>query len=406
MLAALAWRNLWRRPQRTLLSLAGIVLVDALLIFVISFMVGVYGVMKETTLRIFDGYAQMQPAGWADDPTLERGIAHPLALARMARAVDGVTAAAPRVNAFAVLAHGPRSYGAAVVGVDPTAEARVSTIAGSIVQGRYLVPGDSAAAVVGEMLARDLGLAVGGQVTMLGAGRDGSAAADVLTVVGVYRSGISDMDRAILEMPLARAQDDFDMSGAANTIALGGRSLEAVNAAAPALRAIGRRAGATLVDWAALEPALDQAITLKWATSMLLYFTLVAVVAFITLNTLLMSVLERQREFGVLLALGMRAGQVGAMVWLELLGLALLGAAVGMTLGAGATLWLQQVGIVIPGIEHVTAQFGMPERLRPTLTPFSLLVGPLALTVCIVIGGVAPWLRVRRLTPADAVRIG
>jgi len=324
----------------------------------------------------------------------------------MARAVDGVTAAAPRVNAFAVLAHGPRSYGAAVVGVDPTAEARVSTIAGSIVQGRYLVPGDSAAAVVGEMLARDLGLAVGGQVTMLGAGRDGSAAADVLTVVGVYRSGISDMDRAILEMPLARAQDDFDMSGAANTIALGGRSLEAVNAAAPALRAIGRRAGATLVDWAALEPALDQAITLKWATSMLLYFTLVAVVAFITLNTLLMSVLERQREFGVLLALGMRAGQVGAMVWLELLGLALLGAAVGMTLGAGATLWLQQVGIVIPGIEHVTAQFGMPERLRPTLTPFSLLVGPLALTVCIVIGGVAPWLRVRRLTPADAVRIG
>ena len=77
-----------------------------------------------------------------------------------------------------------------------------------------------------------------------------------------------------------------------------------------------------------------------------------------------------------------------------------------VALGAGATLWLQQVGIVIPGIEHVTAQFGMPERLRPTLTPFSLLVGPLALTVCIVIGGVAPWLRVRRLTPADAVRIG
>jgi ABC-type lipoprotein release transport system permease subunit len=84
MLAALAWRNLWRRPQRTILSLVSIALVTALLVFMLSFQDGVYGAMKSATLRIFDGYAQFQPQGWADDPTLERAIEQPRALARQA----------------------------------------------------------------------------------------------------------------------------------------------------------------------------------------------------------------------------------------------------------------------------------------------------------------------------------
>ena len=77
VLVALAWRNLWRRPQRTVLSLVSIALVSGLLVFVLSFQDGVYATMKETTLRIFDGYAQLQPDGYAADPRLELAIEHP-----------------------------------------------------------------------------------------------------------------------------------------------------------------------------------------------------------------------------------------------------------------------------------------------------------------------------------------
>lgn len=406
LLAALAWRNLWRRPQRTVLSLLSIILVSALLVFLISFTVGVYATMKETTLRIFDGYAQLQPAGYADDPTIDRAIPGPAALALRAEAVDGVGAAAPRVNAFAILANGARSYGAAVVGVDPAAEARISSIAATIRSGRFLAPGDTDAAVLGDLLARNLGLSVGGRVTLLGAGREGASAADILTVVGIYHSGLAELDRSILEMPLARAQDTFSMTGAVNTIALAGPSLAGVNHAIPALRDLGRASKVSVLDWAQLEPALDQAITLKWATAMLLYFTLVAVTAFITLNTLLMSVLERVREFGVLLALGMRPGQVGAMVWMELLALAGLGCAIGLIIGAVVTLWLAHTGIVMPGAADAYAQFGLPSRLRPTLTPFSALIGPGAILAFVVLGGIVPYLRVAAITPAQAVRVG
>jgi ABC-type lipoprotein release transport system permease subunit len=404
VLAALAWRNLWRRPQRTILSLVSIALVSGLLVFVLSFQDGVYGQMKETTLRIFDGYAQFQPDGYAADPRLDSAIGEPARLAQQAVEIKGITMAAPRVNGFAILANGSRSYAAAVIGVDPASEAKISTIADRIQDGRYLQASDTDSAVLGDILAKNLGVGVGDKVTLLGQTRDGSVAADVLRVAGIYHSGIPDLDRTILEMPLARAQDTFDMQGAANTIALGGPSLGAVNAALPALADLAHRDNIAVRDWQAMEPALSDTIDLKYATSLVFYATLVLVVAFIILNTLLMSVLERTREFGMLLALGMRPGQIGGMVWLELLALALVGCAIGIGVGGVITLWLQGVGIVFPADPKLLASFGLPTRLYPALTPFSALAGPGALVLAIAIGGLVPFLRVLRLSPAIATR--
>jgi ABC-type lipoprotein release transport system permease subunit len=404
MLLALAWRNLWRRPQRTLLSLLSIAIAAALLVFMLSFQLGVYAKMKETTLRIVDGYAQFQPEGYATDPGLDRTIAQAEALLDDAVRIQGVTTAAPRINGFAILANGERSYGAAVVGVDPARERKVSSIASMIRDGRYLDPSDSDAAVLGASLARNLQLEVGGKVTLLGAARDGSVAADVLRVVGIYRSGMPELDRSILEMPLSRAQDAFAMSGRASTIALSGPSLGAVNDALPTLSALARRHRVSLLDWSELEPALRDALRLKYATSTLLYLTLVAVVAFIILNSLLMSVLERTREFGVMLAVGMRARLIGGMVWLELLALAFAGCSIGLAIGAVVTLWFQNHGIAFAGLGQLMEQFGLPQRLYPTLTPLSALVGPGAILSAVAIGGIVPYLHVAHLTASSAMR--
>jgi ABC-type antimicrobial peptide transport system permease subunit len=134
------------------------------------------------------------------------------------------------------------------------------------------------------------------------------------------------------------------------------------------------------------------------------FATLVLVVAFIILNTLLMSVLERTREFGMLLALGMRGGQIGAMVWIELLILALFGGGIGIALGAAVTLWLEHTGVAFPMDPKIMAQFGLPRVLEPSLSWVSALAGPGALLAAIAVGGLVPWLHVKRLTPAIAMR--
>jgi len=404
LLAALAWRNLWRQPRRTLLSLASIAFAAALLVFMLSFQLGVYDQMKENVLKLFDGYAQFQAPGYADDPDLRKTILDPSQLALEAKGIPGIEAAAPRVNAFAILANGEKSFGAAVVGVDPTAEPSVSSLGGAIVSGRYLLPSDTSTIVLGDALARNLGVSLGGKVTLLGSAMDGSVAADVLDVVGIYHSGIPEMDRSFSEIPFARAQATFGLPNRANTLAISGRALADVNEALPRLASLGHRQRLALQDWGALEPALRDSIRLKYITTALIYGTLVVVVTFIILNTLLMSVLERTHEFGILLAIGMRPSAIGSMVWLELLSLALLGALIGVAIGGAIALWFAVHGIAIPGLGATLRQYGLPTRLFPTMSALSVLLGPTVITLAICVGGIVPYLHVRRLTAASAMR--
>ena len=404
MLIGMAWRNLWRQPTRTALSLLTMALAAALLVFMLSFQLGVYDTMKENTLRIFDGFAQIQPPGYADNPDIRKTIEAPEKLAAEAVRIPGVTAAAPRATTYVILANGDLSYGAAIEGVDPAKERKVSTLAATVHQGRYLQPDDGAAIVLGDALARNLKLSLGDKVTLLGSAVDGTVAADSLTLVGIFHTGIAEMDRQIAEMPLKRFQQTFAMGDTANLIALAGPSLAGVNAALPAL---GRLAGThhlAVEDWGGLQPALKQAITLDFSTGMLWYVSLGVVVVFIILNTLLMSVLERTREFGMLLAIGMRPQLVGRMLWLELILLAVLGNAIGIAIGGGIALWFEHAGIVFGGMEGLMAQWGLPGRLYPTLSLTSATAGPAAIILSIAVAGLFPVRRINRLEPVSAMR--
>lgn len=400
---ALAWRNLGRQPRRTALSLGVIAIASAVTVFLLALQAGSYATMKDNTLRVFDGFAQVQPPGYLDDPGLRRTIAHPQRLARQLQQVDGVGTVAARAATYALLSRGPHSIGAYIVGVQPEQEARVSHIAATLKSGRYL-SGDTPEAVLGDALARNLGVRVGDTITLLGMARDGSVAADVLTVRGIFASGIDALDRQLAEIPLGRFQTDFAMHGAANLLVISGRTLARVQAALPALRRLARPQGLKVRAWSELEPGLQAAIRLDASTSVLWYASLVVIVVVLLLNTLLMSVLERTREFGVLLALGMRSGAIGRMVWLELLLLLAAGLALGMALGGGLAAWYGVHGIALPGAEGVFAQWGMPDRMYPQLNAFSLLTGPAVIAVTTAATGLFPFLRVRHLRPVAAMR--
>jgi putative ABC transport system permease protein len=403
VLVAMAWRNLWRQPVRTILSLLSMAIASALLVFMLSFQLGVYDGMKGNALRIFDGFAQLQPEGYAADPDLHKTIAAPHALAAQAMAIPGVTAAAPRASCYVIVANGERSFGAAVVGVDPVSEPDVSTLGKTVKAGRYLRPDDGAAVVLGDTLARNLKLGLGDDVTILGSAVDGTVAADSLRIVGLFHTGIADLDRQTAEMPLARFQETFALGDEANVVALAGSSLADVDSALPRLRDLAAAHGLAIRDWGALQPALKQGIALDFSTSMLWYVSLVVVVVFIILNTLLMSVLERTREFGMLMAVGMQPRRIGRMLWLELVFLALLGNGIGVAIGGGAALWFQVHGIALGGLEGLMSQWGLPGRLYPSLSFVSALAGPGVIVFAVALAGVIPYRRILRLEPVAAM---
>ena len=402
MLAALAWRNIWRQPMRTTLSLIGLAFSSLLLVFMLSFQFGVYDTMKVGALGLLDGFGQFQPEGYDDDPDISRLLPNWKMLMGAAH-MDGVDFATPRASSFAIMASGDISFGAAVMGVDPVTEPQVSTLASTIIEGRYLAAGDEAAIVMGEGLARNLGLLLGDTVTMLGTGNDGAVAADVLEVVGIFRTGIAGLDRQITQMPLARFQEVYNLGDNVNVVALRSLDFNDMVKAAPALSQFAASKGAVYLRWDELQPEVKQMITLDLSTAMLMYGVMIIVVVFILLNTLYMSVLERTREFGGLMAIGMRPAQIGTMVWFELIFLSLLGAGIGIALGSGASYWVEQVGINFPGLDELFKQWGITGRVYPNLSLFSATIGPGIIVVSIVILGLIPYRRIMGLEPVEAM---
>ena len=401
---ALAWRNLWRQPRRTLLTLSAVAFAALIMVFLLSLQEGVYATMKDNSLGLFDGYAQVQRPGYLDDPGIRESFPHADELARSLRSISGIGAVAARAQTYALLSKDSRSLAAMLVGVEPDAEREVSRIPATVKAGRYPAGDDRAELVLGESLARNLGAGVGDRVTLLGMGRDGSVAADVLTVAGIFSSGMKELDRQLAELPLSRFQSDFAMPDQAHLLVLSGSSLAAVNRALPEIRQSLANRDLAVRAWGELEPGLKEAIRLDASMSMLWYVALVVVVVAILLNTILMSVLERTREFGILLALGMRPSAIGRMVWLEILILLALGLSLGIAIGGGAALWFAVYGMALPGAEGIFSQWGLSSRMYPEVTLLSLFGGPAVIAAFSALAGLYPFFRLRRLEPVAAMR--
>lgn len=404
MIVALAWRNLWRRPRRTALSMAGLAFAAAFLIFMPSLQNGAYRAMIDNTLRLYEGYAQLEQPGYRDEPDVRETIMDVGGVLGELRAIDGLRGVSARASAYVLLSADDRSFGAQILGVEPETEPDVSRVASNVDRGRFLMPGAAGEVVLGGTLARNLQVAVGDRVTVLGTGRDGSLAADSLTVVGTFTTGIAEIDRLTAEMPLGRFQDTFAMPGQAHTVILSGSSLAEFSPLMSEIRSVAARHRLELLDWQALRPDLWQAIILDASTGGLIYLAMVVVVTFTLLNSFLMAVLERTHEFGVLMALGMRPAAIGRMVWLETGLMLALGLGLGVVLGYALSAYYASAGIVFGQAQEVFKQFGLPGAMYPKVDALTLLAGPGIIAVSTSLAGIFPFLRVYRLEPVAAMR--
>ena len=401
----LAWRNLWRHPKRTWLTTGAMVFSNVLLVFMISLQFGMYDLMIDNTLQSFTGHMQVQAPGYKDDQKMRQAVPDIQPLATSLRASLDSSDVAARGTAFALVSSEDRSYGIAVFGVEPEYEPNVSTIPNLVKEGRFLKDADAAEIVIGAALARNLRIGLGDELTLLGSGRDGSFAAAVVNVVGIFDSGLADIDRSITEIPLSFFQDMFYMDGAGHQVVINAPVIDDVAVLQGQVGML-LPPGEDLVlhDWDALQPGLKQAIRADMSSAFFMYGILVILVAFSVLNTQLMSVLERTHEFGIVMALGLTPGRLGRLVLLETTIMGLLGLVLGAFLGALLTLYLSVNGFSYPGMEEMATKFNLPARFFPQLSLPTLMAGPLVVLLFTIISALYPALRLHRLHPVEAMR--
>lgn len=402
--ALLAWRNVWRNPRRSMLTVLAITFATALLVFMLSFQFGSYEDMINSSVRLRTGHLQVQAPGYNDRQEMRRVVEAPGQLLPLIRRQPGVVDIGIRSESFALAAGEHRSRGAMVVGADPLAEHSLSSLPGQMEQGRFLQPGDSGVALIGSLCARRLGIGPGDECTLLGQGKDGSVAATVVRIVGIFRSGIDAFDRSTLYIPLQDFDEVFYMEGAAHRIVV---TVERLNQVRPLITALHNEPafqGLAILGWEELAPGLRQSIELDLISGIIMYLILVIVVAFSILNTFFMAIFERTREFGVLMAIGTRPKRLVNLMLLESMAMTLLGLLSGMLIGSLLTLYFSQYGISFGESGELLAQYGVSERLYPRLSALSLLTGPGIILVITFITALIPAMKIPRLSPTAAMR--
>ena len=400
----LAWRNIWRHPRRTLLTIAAMVFADVLLVFMLGLQLGQYQMMIDNTLGLFSGQMQVQAKDYLDEPQMYRSIPDADRLADEIRQQTGLDAVSARGYGFALASSEKRTIGVQVTGVDTVHEQLVSTIPGLVEKGRYLSANSANEAVIGSTLAINLKISVGDELTLMGSGRDGSIAATVLPVVGIFNSGNRDLDRQMIEMPIDTFRDVFAMENHAHSIIVAGKRSLAGSYSNTIDSIIKENSKLVLHDWETLLPGLRQAIQADFFSAWIMYALLIILVAFSMLNTMLMSVLERTHEFGILLALGVRHGKLGRIILTESFVLASTGMLVGVLAGALLTYYFLVNGISFPGMEEMGARFNIPPVLRPEVSLRTVVPGPLVVLLATVAASVYPILHIRKLRPIEALQ--
>ena len=401
----LAWRNLQRNKSRTWLTAGGIGFSVLLVSFAMSMQSGSYEIMIDSATRYFSGHGQVSDASYIDQPRFERTVPNATALQAELETIDGLSVM-PRVQAFAVVSMGEKSLGGMVMGVDFAAETRFLDIYDNVIEGQ--IPRASDEALIGSSMARNLGARVGDELIVLGSGKQGAVAAAIFIIAGIVETGQVELDRTLVFAPIAGVADAFYLQDEVHMLLLMVENLSQLGAIGAQIET--KLTGPlALQTWQELMPMIEQSIELDKAGAQLFYSLLLILVVFAVVNTFVMVLFERTREFGLFMALGMRPWQVIGQVQFEALLLSLLGIGLGLALALPLINYLSAVGIPLEHMGGEEAarqmQMGSFDRLFPKATLASLLTAPMVMIVGTQLAALVSTVRVRGIHPVSALRV-
>jgi ABC-type lipoprotein release transport system permease subunit len=396
----LALRGLGRQPRRSGIVLTAIAVGLGSLLFAMAFQYGLIVQMVETAIRSEIGDLQAHAPAWNDAAPLEARMRETEVL-RAFEAVSSLRAAAPRLRGEA-LAQSPRaSVGVRVLGADPELEPSVSTLSSYVAEGEWL--GEAPRRVVlGEGLARRLRVGIADKVVLSVQDARGDLTGEAFRVGGLLRAPSRALDESVAVVRIEDAQRLYAVPGEISEVALAARDPQRLAASKrEAAAAIG--AAARVETWRDLQPMLVAMIEMFDQMGWIIYAAIFVAMAFGIANVLLMSVFERTREIGVLLAIGMPPARMVAIVAAESLVLVAVGVGLGFGLGFFA-IWSMRGGIDLSAWSVGLRAYGFPTLVVPEARSGDVWAPLWVATATALLASLWPALRAVRTRPAEALR--
>ena len=402
MLIKLAWRNLWRNKRRSLITMASIVFAVVLSILMDSVKKGLLDKMKENVVGFYTGYAQVHQNGYWDDKTLDNSFDHPESLVVSLAEHRDVTAIVPRLESFVLAASENLSKGCMIVGIDPNKESLVTSLNEKLIEGNYLNPEDKAVLVT-EGLADYLRLGVNDTLVLIGQGYHGVSAAGKYPIKGLIKFGSPDLNKGLVYLPLKESQWLFGAENKLTALVLQLQNIDRSKEVAQQL-ASDVSEQYEVMNWQAMIPELDQVIQGEEAENVIFQIVLYMLIAFGIFGTILMMTMERQYEFGVLVAIGMRKNKLAWVIVMENIFLSILGALAGIILSIPIVYYLYKFPIGLSGkLAEAYENFGIEPIFYFSVDAVVFYTQALIVLGLAMVLAFYPIIKIRSLDPVRAM---
>jgi ABC-type lipoprotein release transport system permease subunit len=404
----LAWRSLWRNKRRTLITVSSIGLGLFLAVVFIAIAEGFYAKMIDDAVRIQGGHITLEHPDYRDAPAVDLAIAEDQGLRERIGRLPAVEEIKALVLGQGVAQSSANGVGVVVMGVEPVIEAQSSPLAKKIVRGKYLDGNEGREVVIGSGLARQLKLDIGKKLVLTSNDVHGNLVEELTRVTGIFEVGSDEVDGYLVQVPIGFARTLFDLGpGQVTQLGVVLHDIDALPDTLREVRALIAGKTAAAYPWDTILPELASYIAMDGKSNEIFQGLLLFLIMFTIFNTILMSVLERRREFAVVLAIGTPPRRLQAQILLESAFLGLLGCALGLALGGGTSYLLKIYGLDMSRfMKEGTAIAGVAISpiVYARLTPGLLVALGGAVFVATLLLSLYPMRRAAKVPVADVLR--
>lgn len=408
MIPRLAWRSIWRNRRRTLITVLSMGFGLACTVFFIAIGEGVYAQLIDQVVRMQAGHITMENPSYRDAPAVDLWVKAPESLRSQIERLPQVERTKLIIMGQGIARSGSGDVSATLMGIEPSVELDTSPLVRHIVAGRYLDDDDGPWVVIGSELAKRLRLAVGKKMVLTTNDAAGNLVDELCRVRGIFETGSVEIDGYLIQAPIDFARRLFGLpEEGATQLGVVLRIPEAQESILREVRLMVAEQDIAVLPWQEVVPEIASYIKLDKGSNLIFQAILVFLILFTIFNTILMSVLEREREFAVLLALGTKPVQLRLQILMESVYLGLIGCALGLLVG-GLAAWAAQVwGIDLRSLleEGFTISgFAVSAKMHARVT-IGLLLGTAGLVFgATLILSLIPMRHATRLSIVDQLR--
>jgi ABC-type lipoprotein release transport system permease subunit len=372
MLFKLAWRNLWRNRNRTLITMSSVFFAVMLSVLIDALQTGAFDNLVKNVVEFYSSYIQVHQKGYFEEQTLDNVLTVNDSLITRITSQKNVRDASPRIETFVLASTGDNTQGCMMVGIIPSKEGRLIELNKRVSEGTYM-PDSADGVMIGAGLARKLNLKLGDTIVLLGQGYQGATAAGKYRIRTVLKFGSPQLNEKMLFMPLGQAQQFLGAEGKATTIAVSIDNVKSLRTTQSSISK-GLFPAYEVITWEEIMPEIVEHIRTDKGSGLIITLILYLLVSFGIFTTLLMMMAERKYEFGMLRAIGMKKLQLARVLILESVFVTLAGCLMGIAASIPLVYYMSIHPIRFGGeFKKTYEKFGF-EAVIPTSTSSSIFI--------------------------------